>query len=53
MSDMVPLTHDPVCGMRLSPKTASYAFEHNGSKSYFCAKGCLDKFKKNPNKYAE
>ncbi len=53
MSDMVPLTHDPVCGMRLSPKTASYAYEHKGSKNYFCAKGCLSKFKKNPNQYAE
>jgi len=52
MSDLVPLTSDPVCGMRLSPKTASFAEKYNSHEYYFCASGCLDKFKKNPKKYA-
>lgn len=51
MSELVPLTSDPVCGMRLSPKTASYAKKHDKKDYYFCAAGCLEKFEKSPNKY--
>lgn len=51
MSDLVPLTSDPVCGMRLSPKTASFANKYKDAEYYFCASGCLDKFKKNPERY--
>lgn len=51
MSDLVPLTHDPVCKMRLSPKTASYALKLKGKAYYFCAAGCFGRFKKNPKKY--
>lgn len=51
MSDLVPLTSDPVCGMRLSPKTASFADKYKNHEYYFCASGCLDKFKQNPDKY--
>jgi len=46
MSDMVPLVRDPVCGMRLSPKTAGRALRHIGKTYYFCAEGCKDKFEK-------
>lgn len=52
MADLVPLTSDPVCGMRLSPKTASYAKKYKRIAYYFCASGCFDKFNKNPNKFA-
>jgi YHS domain-containing protein/DNA-binding transcriptional ArsR family regulator len=45
MSDLVPLAIDPICGMRLSPKTAGYAFQHKGKTYYFCASGCLKQFK--------
>lgn len=45
MSDLVPLVHDPVCNMRLSPKTAAYAFRYKGENYYFCASGCFEKFK--------
>ena len=45
MSDLVPLTVDPVCGMRLSPKTAAFAYKHEGENYYFCASGCLHQFK--------
>ncbi|MGD8744319.1 MAG: metalloregulator ArsR/SmtB family transcription factor [Candidatus Woesebacteria bacterium] len=51
MSDLVPLVHDPVCKMRLSPKTAGYAHKYENEKYFFCAQGCLDKFKKDPAKY--
>jgi ArsR family transcriptional regulator len=44
MKDMVPLVHDPVCGMRLSPKTAGRALKRNGKTFYFCAEGCEQKF---------
>lgn len=46
MKDLVPLTKDPICGMRLSPKTAADAIKHNGKTYYFCAVGCKEKFKK-------
>src|SRR3990167_1367532 len=46
MKDLVPLTKDPVCGMRLSPKTAADAVKYNGETYYFCAAGCREKFEK-------
>lgn len=52
MKELLPLTHDPVCKMRLSPKTASFSHSHNGQTYYFCASGCLKTFEKNPEKYA-
>jgi DNA-binding transcriptional ArsR family regulator/YHS domain-containing protein len=51
MKDLVPITHDPVCKMRVSPKTASYAHKHKDEDYYFCASGCLRKFKLNPEEY--
>jgi ArsR family transcriptional regulator, virulence genes transcriptional regulator len=51
MTDLVPLAIDPVCGMRLSPKTASYAHKIKGISYYFCAEGCLEEFKKDLKKY--
>ncbi len=51
MSDLVPLTIDPVCGMRLSPKTAAFAHKHQNENYYFCAAGCYHKFKGSPDKY--
>ncbi|KKT46379.1 MAG: Regulatory protein ArsR [Candidatus Collierbacteria bacterium GW2011_GWF2_44_15] len=51
MTDLVPLALDPVCGMRLSPKTAAFAYKYDGKTHYFCAAGCFGKFKKNPLKF--
>lgn len=45
MKDLVPLVADSICGMRLSPKTASYAYKYKEKMYYFCAEGCLKKFK--------
>ena len=51
MADLVPLTVDPVCGMRLSPKTAAFAFKFKAENYYFCAAGCFHQFKDDPNKF--
>lgn len=51
MKDLVPLTQDPVCGMRLSPRTAAYVYKKNGDTVYFCAAGCRDEYKAHPEQY--
>ena len=51
MTDLVPLVTDPICGMRLSPKTAAFAEKYKNSNYYFCAAGCHLQFKKDPQKY--
>jgi Cu+-exporting ATPase len=39
---------DPVCGMTVTPETAVGSFLYKGKTYYFCAPGCLNKFKQNP-----
>ena len=39
-----PMVIDPICGMKLTPSTASYTQEYNGVREYFCGKGCLKEF---------
>lgn len=51
MKDLVPVVHDPVCQMRVSPKTAGFSLQHDGAQYYFCASGCLKKFQQKPEKY--
>lgn len=53
MQDLVPVVQDPVCHMRVSPKTASFHTKHKDQDYYFCASGCLKVFQKDPKKYAE
>jgi ArsR family transcriptional regulator, virulence genes transcriptional regulator len=53
MNDLVPLAHDVVCEMRLSPKTASFSHQYDGETYYFCASGCMKKFKKSPQEYVK
>ncbi len=45
MKELTPIVTDPICKMRLSPKTASFHLNHEGKDHYFCASGCLKKFK--------
>lgn len=52
MKDLVPVVRDPVCQMRVSPKTASASIEYDGHRYYFCASGCSKKFEQNPENYA-
>lgn len=51
LKNLVPLTTDPVCKMKLSVPLASFSSQHNGKEYYFCASGCLKKFQQNPAKY--
>lgn len=50
MKDFIPLSTDPVCGMRVSPKTAAAAIKRKGKTFYFCATGCKQIFLKNRRK---
>ncbi len=44
-------TIDPVCGMTVDSVKAKYKTEYKGEIIYFCAAGCLNKFKAEPEKY--
>jgi len=47
-----PLTvEDPVCHMRVDPKTARFEHRHRNKTYYFCCQGCRDKFRADPAKY--
>lgn len=52
LKELVPLVHDPVCKMRLSPKTAGFSHQYHNNMYYFCASGCLKQFLKQPDRYA-
>ena len=45
------LVTDPVCGMRIDPKTAAATREHDGATFYFCSKGCATAFDADPHRY--
>lgn len=51
IDNLLPITHDPVCQMRVSSKTAHYRYQHEGKDYFFCASGCLKEFKNHPSKY--
>lgn len=42
---------DPVCTMKVDPKTALYKEEYGGKTYYFDSKDCWEKFKDNPHAY--
>ena len=42
---------DPVCGMKVDPKTAAASMEYEGETYYFCSQGCKAGFEKDPEKY--
>lgn len=44
---------DPVCKMIIDEKLAPEKYEYKGTTYYFCAKGCKDKFEKDPGKYVK
>lgn len=45
ISNLLPIGIDPVCGMKLTPSTAAFTFTDNETTHYFCASGCLEKYK--------
>jgi YHS domain-containing protein len=44
---------DPVCGMDVDPKTATWKSEYQGKMYYFCAPGCKAAFDRDPGKYTK
>ncbi len=50
-SEVTNPVHDPVCGMRVDPDNAEHYFEFEGQSYWFCCRGCLDRFRANPEAY--
>lgn len=46
LSDLVPAYIDPICGMKLSKKTAAFSLKDKAGTHYFCASGCLKSYKR-------
>lgn len=42
---------DPVCKMKVQENIAGARYEYMGVTYYFCAKSCMEKFKKEPEKF--
>ena len=42
---------DPVCGMKVDPATAAAEYEYNGTKYYFCAVRCKERFEDDPRSF--
>ena len=42
---------DPVCGMTVNPERAAGQTEYKGQTYYFCAKGCLERFRADPERF--
>lgn len=45
------MAKDPVCGMEVDQETAAAQLEYNGKRYFFCCRGCLTSFSKEPEKY--
>lgn len=44
---------DPVCGMTVEPTSAAAAWEHEGTTYYFCSVGCMERFRADPQHFAD
>jgi P-type Cu+ transporter len=44
---------DVVCGMKVTPESSAGNYFYNGKTYYFCAVGCLNRFKQTPEKYLQ
>ena len=42
---------DPVCGMAVSRETAAAAWEHEGTTYLFCSVGCMERFRRDPERF--
>jgi Cu+-exporting ATPase len=45
------LVTDPVCGMKIDPKTAAATREHEGTTFWFCSTGCAETFDADEHRY--
>jgi xanthine dehydrogenase accessory factor len=50
--EATPDERDPVCGMTVSPDSATPHVEHGGRTVYFCCGGCREQFLAAPDRYA-
>jgi len=53
IENLMPVFTDPVCKMHLSHKTAAFVFKYQDHDYYFCASGCLKRFKQKPQNYVK
>jgi Cu+-exporting ATPase len=44
-------TKDPVCGMVVDPETSKIKYDYKGVTYFFCSEHCLDRFRKEPEKF--
>lgn len=44
---------DPVCGMTVHPATAALADSYKGTMLYFCGRGCLQRWQRQPERYVQ
>ena len=51
MEQALPVVKDVVCGMRVSTKLSPFRATFRGKTYYFCASGCLRRFKEEPGRY--
>jgi len=52
MAHDTDLVLDPVCGMKIDPKSAAAKRTHEGKTFYFCSAGCANQFDADPHKFA-
>ncbi|NOZ76769.1 MAG: YHS domain-containing protein [Euryarchaeota archaeon] len=45
------MAKDPVCGMEVDEKDAKNTHYHQGKMYFFCAPGCKEAFKKDPERF--
>ncbi len=50
---VIPMAKDPVCGMNVEEKRAAGTSTYKGKTYYFCARGCKERFDKEPDKFAK
>ena len=49
---MAQQVKDPVCGMMVDPRSAAAQTGFEAHTYYFCSSACLDRFEKDPARYA-
>src|SRR5579864_2130013 len=50
---VLPMTKDPVCGMKVDETNAKAQTTYHGQKYSFCSDECRQKFEQNPEQYAQ
>jgi len=53
MEVRINMVKDPVCGMNVDEKTATFKSEYMGKTYYFCNQSCKEVFDKNPKRFED